>query len=60
MADESGARHSATYGVCDASGRASTRAVYPEIPQVVHGIADGNPRTGDRTLRAEALAIGRT
>ena len=60
MADASGARHSAAYGVCDASGRASTRAVYPEIPQVVHGPSVRVARVGDRTLRAEALAIGRT
>ena len=29
-----------------------------EVLSVVHGIAVGNPRAGNRTPRAEALAIG--
>ena len=36
----------------------AARAVCAEVLSVVHGIAVGNPRAGNRTPRAEALAIG--
>ena len=39
-------------------GATTARAVRAEVLSVVHGIAVDNPRAGNRTPRAEALAIG--
>ena len=58
MADTSGTRYRGGCASRKRGGTTATRAVCTEVLSVVHGIAVGNPRAGNRTPRAEALAIG--
>ena len=63
MADASGSRYRAAYGVYRQDHRASARAIHPQIPQMVHGIALRDRAIGDRLwaieVVAKALGIGR-
>ena len=58
MADTGGKRYGDGCAGGEKGGAATARAVCAEVLSVVHGIAVGNPRAGNRTPRAEALAIG--
>ena len=59
MADTGGTGHSGRCAGAERGGATAARAVCAEVLQVVHGIAIDIPRAGNRTPRAEALAIGR-
>ena len=59
MADTGGKRYGDGCAGGERGGATTARAVCAEVLSVVHGIAVGNPRAGNRTPRAEALAIGR-
>ena len=59
MADTSGKRYGDGCAGRERGGATSARAVCAEVLSVVYGIAVGNPRAGNRTPGAEALAIGR-
>ena len=62
MADASGTRHRAAYGVCGSSSGEAARAVCAEVLSVVHGIALRDRAIGDRLwaieVVAEAMDIG--
>ena len=58
MADTGGKRYCGGCAGRERGGATTARAVCAEVLSVVHGIAVGNPRAGNRTPRAEALAIG--
>ena len=51
MADTGGTGHSGRCAGAERGGATAARAVCAEVLQVVHGIADGNPRAGYRTIR---------
>ena len=59
MADAGGTRYGNGCAGGERGGATTARAVCAEVLSVVHRIAVGNPRAGNRTPRAEALAIGR-
>ena len=59
MADTGGKRYCGGCAGGKRGGATTARAVCTQVLSVVHGIAIGNPRAGNRTPRAEALAIGR-
>ena len=59
MADTGGKRYGDGCAGRERGCATTARAVCAEVLSVVHGIAVGNPRAGNRTPRAEALAIGR-
>ena len=59
LADTGGTRYGDGCAGGERGGATTARAVCAEVLSVVHGIADCNPRAGNRTPRAEALAIGR-
>ena len=58
MADTSGTRYRGGCASRKRGGTTTARAVCAEVLSVVHGIAVGNPHAGNRTPRAEVLAIG--
>ena len=58
MADTGEKRYGDGCAGRERGGATTARAVCAEVLSVVHGIAVGNPRAGNRTPRAEALAIG--
>ena len=60
MADTGGKRYGGGYAGRERGSATTAKAVYPEVLQVVHGIAVGNPRAGYWTLRYwTASPIGR-
>ena len=58
MANTSGTRYRGGCASRERGGATTARAVCAEVLSVVHGIAVGNPHAGNRTPRAEVLAIG--
>ena len=58
MADTGGKRYGDGCAGGERGGATTARAVCTQVLSVVHGIAASNPRAGDRTPSAEALAIG--
>ena len=58
MADTGGKRYCGGCAGGKRGGATTARAVCTQVLSVVHGIAVGNPRAGDRTPSAEAPAIG--